>query len=185
LNWHGQLYNQLKPKYIRINISHFTILMKDSRMLASTIDFANLLLGALVVGTMFGIWLGYNPAGLSAVVYVSQQQHAIGALNVVMPVLGGVSVVLTLVAAALAASDRTRLILLLSAAGCFIAAGLTTRFLNQPINAIVMTWSADAPPANWMQLRDDWWRWHVVRMVAGIGGLSLLIVATLERASLR
>ena len=35
-------------------------------MFAPVIDFANLLLAALVVGTMFGIWLGYNPAGLSA-----------------------------------------------------------------------------------------------------------------------
>ena len=152
-------------------------------MLAPTIDFANLLLGALLVGSMFGIWLGYNPAGLSATVYVSQQQHAIGALNVAMPVLGGISIVLTLIAATLAAIDRSRMILLLVAAGCFIAAGLITRILNQPINAIVMTWSADAPPANWMQLRDDWWRWHIMRTVSGIAGLSLLIVAVLKRAS--
>jgi hypothetical protein len=34
-----------------------------------------------------------------------------------------------------------------------------------------------------MQLRDDWWRWHVLRMVVGIGGLCLLIAATLKRAS--
>jgi uncharacterized membrane protein len=151
-------------------------------MFAPVIDFANLLLAALVVGTMFGIWLGYNPAGLSATVYVTQQQHAIGALNVVVPILGGVTVLLTMIAATLAAGDRPRLVLLLLAAGCFIAAGLITRFLNQPINAVVMTWSAEAPPANWMQLRDDWWRWHVMRMAAGIGGLSLLIAATLKRA---
>lgn len=153
-------------------------------MLTSTINFANLLLGALVAGTMFGIWLGYHPGGLSADVYVSQQQHAIRALNVVMPVLGGLTIGLTLVAAALAASDRTRLILLLSAAVCFIAAGLITRLLNQPINAIVMTWSADAPPTDWMQLRDDWWRWHVMRTIAGMGGLSLLIIAALKRVSM-
>ncbi len=152
-------------------------------MFAPSIDFANLLLAALVVGTMFGIWLGYNPTGLSPAVYVSQQQHAIRALNLAMPVLGGITVLLTLVAAALATGDRTRWILLLSAAAFFVAAGLITRLLNQPINAVVMTWSADAPPANWMQLRDDWWRWHVIRMAAGVGGLSLLIVATLRRAS--
>lgn len=150
-------------------------------MFAPVIDFANLLLASLVVGTMFGIWLGYNPAGLSATVYVTQQQHAIGALNVVLPVLGGITVLLTMVAAALAAGDRPRLALLLLAAACFIVAGLITRFLNQPINAVVMTWSAEAPPANWMQLRDDWWRWHVLRMAAGIGGLSILIAATLKR----
>lgn len=151
-------------------------------MFAPMIDFANLLLAALVVGTTFGIWLGYNPAGLSATVYVTQQQHAIGALNVVLPVLGGVTVLLTMVAAVLATGDRSRLALLLLAAAGFIAAGLITRFLNQPINAVVMTWSAEAPPADWMQLRDDWWRWHVMRMAAGIVGLSLLIAATLKRA---
>lgn len=81
-----------------------------------------------------------------------------GALNVAMPVLGGIIVLLTLIAAALVAGHRRRFILLLLAAACLLAAGLITRFLNQPINAIVMTGSADAPPANWMQLRDDWWR---------------------------
>ena len=85
-------------------------------MLATSIAFANLLLAALVVGTMFGIWLGYNPAGLGATVYVSQQQHAIRALNVVMPSLGGATVMLTIVAAVLARSDGTRLILLVVAA---------------------------------------------------------------------
>ena len=79
---------------------------------------------------------------------MTQQQHAIGALNVVLPVLGGITVLLTMVAAALAAGDRPRLALLLLAAACFIVAGLITRFLNQPINAVVMTWSAEAPSAN-------------------------------------
>jgi uncharacterized membrane protein len=157
--------------------------MKDNRMFATTIAFANLLLAALVVGTMFGIWLGYNPMDLGAAVYVPQQQHAIRALNVTMPVLGGATVLLTIVAAVLARNDRTRLILLVVTAVCFVAAGLITRFLNQPINAIVMTWPADAPPANWTQLRDDWWRWHVLRTVVGIGGLCLLIAGALKRAS--
>jgi len=100
-----------------------------------------------------------------------------------MPVLGGVTALLTITAAVLARDDRTRLTLLVAAAACLVAAGLIIRFLNQSINAIVMTWPADAPPASWMQLRDDWWRWHVLRMAFGIGGLCLLIAATLKRAS--
>jgi uncharacterized membrane protein len=151
-------------------------------MLATTINFANLLLATLVVGTLFGVWLSFNPAGLDAAAYAAQQQHGIRALNVTMPVLGGVMTLLTIAAAGLASGDRTRLILLVAAAACFVAAGLITRFLNQPINAIVMTWSVDAPPANWMQLRDDWWHWHLLRTAFGIGGLCLLIVATLRRA---
>ena len=152
-------------------------------MFATTIAFANLLLAPLVVGTMFGIWLSQNPIELGATVYVSQQQHAIRALNVAMPVLGGVTALLTIAAAVLARSDRTRRILFIAAAVCFVAAGLITRLLNQPINAIVMTWSVDAPPENWMQLRDDWWRWYVLRMAAGVIGLCLLIAATLKSAS--
>jgi uncharacterized membrane protein len=151
-------------------------------MFATTIDFFTLLLASLLVGTIFGIWLGYNPKGLSAAVYVAQQQQAIRALNVTMPVLGVVTTLLTIIAAVLARGDPTRLTLLVAAAACFIAAGLITRLLNQPINAIVMTWAVNSPPGNWMQLRDDWWRWHVLRVAFGLGGLCLLIAATLRRA---
>jgi uncharacterized membrane protein len=146
------------------------------------VNFANLLLAALVVGTMFGIWLGYNPADLSPRAYVEQQQHAIRALNVTMPVLGALTVLLTLASAFLARDNRRQLVLLLAAVFCFVAAGIVTRFLNQPINAVVITWTVDAPPANWMDLRDEWWRWHILRTGFGILGLSLLIAALVKGA---
>jgi uncharacterized membrane protein len=152
-------------------------------MTKSIFDFANLLLAALVVGTMFGIWLGYNPADLSPRAYVEQQQHAIRALNVTMPVLGALTVLLTLASAFLARGNRGQLALLLGAVVCFVAAGLVTRLLNQPINAVVITWAADAPPANWIELRDEWWRWHMVRTGFGIVGLSLLIAAKLIKGA--
>ena len=43
------------------------------------VRFTNIVLAALVVGTMFGIWLGYDPARLTASAYVEQQQNAIRA----------------------------------------------------------------------------------------------------------
>jgi hypothetical protein len=67
--------------------------------------------------------------------------------------------------------------LLSAASSGFLAAGLITRFLNQPINAIVMAWLPAAPPADWTDLRDSWRHWHVVRLMCGVGGLLLLIVA--------
>jgi hypothetical protein len=149
-------------------------------MIATVLDFANLLVAALLVGAMFGVWLIFNPAGLDAATYVAQQQHAIRTLNVSLPALGAVTILVTLAAAAFARGDRTKLILLLVAVAAFIAAGLITRFLNQPINAIVMTWTADAPPAIWTALRDDWWRWHIVRLAVGLAGLSLVIAAALK-----
>ena len=74
------------------------------------------------------------------------------------------------------------MIVLIAAGVCLAAAGLITRFLNQPINAIVMTWSAAAPPSDWTGLRDQWWYWHVVRLVAATIAFGLIITAALRRA---
>ena len=160
-------------------------------MVALTVDFLNLLLAALLVGAMFAVWLIFKPEGLDAAAYVTLQQRGIRALSkssagagrggdVKMPILGAITTMLTFAAAVLARGERVRLILLLFAAVLFVVAGFVTRFLNQPMNALVMTWSAQAPPANWTQLRDAWWRWHLVRLGSGLGGLCLLILAALH-----
>jgi uncharacterized membrane protein len=155
----------------------------EPAMFATAVDFANLLLAGLVVGAMFGVWLSFNPAGLDASSYVTLQQQGIRTLNATMPALGGATVLLTLLAAAISRDDRIRLTLLFAAVGCFIAAALVTRFLNQPINAIVVAWSAAEPPADWTRFRDAWWRWHVLRTFIGIGGLCLVIAASLKDAA--
>ncbi|MGZ5891437.1 MAG: DUF1772 domain-containing protein [Caldimonas sp.] len=146
---------------------------------ANSIRFVLLLLVALLVGTMVGIWVGFNPASLSASAYVEQQQNAIHALNVLMPATGAVSIVLTLVLALMAAGDPRTRYLLAAVAGLLVVAGLITRFGNQPINAIVASWSAQSPAANWAQLRDAWWYWHIWRSIAGVAALALLVLAVL------
>jgi len=153
---------------------------------ATIIRFIDLLLVALLAGTTFGIWLGFDPAGLSAAAYVEQQQHAIRALNSLLPAAGALCIVLTLVLAMAAKrSPRTRYLLLASTAGMVVAA-VVTRFGNQPINAQVITWAVQAPPANWAELRDWWWQWHTVRTVAMVAALAMLILATItDRASSR
>jgi uncharacterized membrane protein len=126
-------------------------------MSAYLIRFIGLLLMSLLVGTMFGIWLGFNPSMLSAATYVEQQQHTIRALNTVLPALGAVCILLTAALAVLTKDDTRARYLLIAAVVCLVAAGLITRFANQPINSQVMTWSAQAPAANWTELRDAWW----------------------------
>ena len=150
-------------------------------MFTTMIDFADVLLAALLVGAMFGMWLVLNPAGLTAGEYITVQQQGIRTLNQTMPMLGAATILLTILATVLERNDRTRFILLVGTVVCLVAAGLITRFLNQPINAVVSTWHTDAPPANWMGVRDEWWRWHLIRLLAGLGGLSLLIAAMLRR----
>ena len=77
-------------------------------MLISSIRFVSLLLTSLLVGAMFGIWLGFNPSALTAMAYVEMQQNAIRALNISFPVLGLVCVLLTAALAALTKNDKRR-----------------------------------------------------------------------------
>ena len=155
--------------------------MEVHPMLTTFVDFFNLLLAALLVGTIFGTWLTASPAGLGVSDYMVVQQQHIRALNVFMPLLGGATILFSIASAFLSRADGTRLMLLVVVVLSFIIAGLITRFLNQPINAVVMTWKPDAPPADWMQLRDEWWRWHLVRLTFGLLGLCLLIATMLRR----
>lgn len=148
-------------------------------MAVISIRFISLLLTSLLVGTMFGVWLGFNPAALTATAYVEMQQNAIRALNVSLPVLGFVCIFLTGTLAVLTKNDKRGRYLLIAAVIFLLIAGLITRFANQPINAVVMTWSPQAPAANWMELRDTWWHWHILRTVAGVGALTLALLAAL------
>jgi Domain of unknown function (DUF1772) len=150
-------------------------------MVSVVIDFANMLLVALLVGSMFAVWLIFNPAGLEADLYVALQQQAIRTLNTILPAMGAASIAATVAAAVAGRTDTPRLGMLIVAAACLVASGIVTRFLNQPINAIVMTWSNGAPP-NWTSLRDAWWRWHLLRLGFGLAGLSLVTAAMLRRA---
>jgi uncharacterized membrane protein len=145
----------------------------------NAIRFILLLLLSLLVGTMFGIWVGFNPASLSAAAYVEQQQNAIRSLNTLLPVMGAVCVLLEAWLAIQSKNNPRSCYLFVAAIVCLVVAALVTRFGNQRINAQVITWSAQSPPANWAQLRDAWWQWHVVRTLAGIVGLCFTQLAVL------
>jgi len=60
----------------------------DSTMSSNIVRFVLLVVLALLVGSMFGTWVGYDPAGLSASAYVEQQQNAIRSLNTLLPAMG-------------------------------------------------------------------------------------------------
>ena len=146
-------------------------------MLTFALRFASLFLTALLVGTMFGIWIGFNPAGLSVGAYLEMQQSTIRSLNVALPWLGAVCIVLTIALAVVTKNNRRARWLLILATLCLVSAGLITRFGNQPINAVVMTWSVQAPASNWAELRDTWWQLHIVRTALAVFGFALALVA--------
>lgn len=148
-------------------------------MIQNIVRFFLLLVLALLVGTMFGIWVGFNPAALSATAFIEQQQNAIRSLNTLLPAMGAACIVLAAILAVLSKNSRLSRFLLVGAVALLLFAALATRFANQPINALVITWSAQSPPSDWTQLRDQWWQWHIARTVAAIGALILVIIAIL------
>jgi uncharacterized membrane protein len=139
------------------------------------------IMAGLVAGIIFGVWIGFNPQHLSAATYVEQQQNAIKALNTLMPLLGLMTIILTITSAFLQRRDKGTFIVLLVAAVLLIVSGLVTRFGNQPINSIVMTWSKDSVPDNWTELRDKWWSLHIVRTLAALFAFCLIVWASIRK----
>ena len=148
-------------------------------MTRSLFGLANIVFAALIAGGMFVIWVGYDPATLSPSTYVEQQQNAIRSLNVLMPVLGALTVLLTLICAFLHRKDRKAFVLLIVAAAFLVVSGLVTRFGNQPINDIVMGWDIARPAANWTELRAEWWGFHRLRAICGLIALVLITWANI------
>jgi len=143
--------------------------------------FVNIMMVALVAGTVFAITVGFNPKTLSAPAYVEMQQLAIKSLNTLMPLLGLITIIITFLSAFLHRNDKPVFILLLTGAGFLIISGLITKFGNQPINSIVMTWDKHTVPADWTSLRDHWWNLHLFRTATSIAALGLIIYSYLKR----
>lgn len=144
-------------------------------MTSIIIRFLNIIMAGLVTGTIFGIWIGYNPKDLSAPTFIEQQQSAITALNILMPLLGLITIALTLTSAFLRKKEKSAFTILLIASVFLVLSGLTTRFGNQPINSIVMTWDMNSPPNHWMELRNQWWTYHQLRTLFAFIGFCLIV----------
>jgi uncharacterized membrane protein len=145
------------------------------------IRYINLIIAGLFAGILLGICLGYNPKNLSAATFIEQQQNVIKALNTLMPLLGLITIILTLLSAFLQKDNKTVFITLLMAALLLIISGIITRTGNQPINKIIMTWNKADIPANWTELRDKWWSFHIIRTVTTVVAFCLIVATAIRK----
>lgn len=154
--------------------------MPVSSVLSTVARVAALMLVGLLAGTMFGIWRGYDFAQYSPSALLEVWQGSVRGLNALLPAQGLVAIAI-LVALAIASRRTPRALAgYLAAALLLAAAGLVTRFANQPINDIVMGWSAEALPADWEGLRDAWRNWHLVRLALTLAAQLVLILTILN-----
>src|SRR5450759_4084058 len=143
-------------------------------MTTSIIRFLNIIIAALLAGTSFGIWMGFNPLNLSPSLYIEQQQNMIRALNVLMITLVFSATIITIISAILQRGNKQALIPLLIASLFFISCIIISRFGNQPINNEIMTWTSGTVPGNLSELRDQWWTFHIIRTISELIALCLV-----------
>lgn len=156
------------------------------RLAVMLLQFLAALLFAMVAGSVFGIWRGYDPTTFSATAFLEMHQGAVRGLNLLLPALALASIIFTLTLTWLARGKGSVFWLYLAALLLMVGAGVVTRFFNQPINAQVVSWTADSLPANWADLRSTWWNWHLLRTGFSVVGIALLLAAIiLDRPPLR
>jgi uncharacterized membrane protein len=143
-------------------------------MATSIVRFLNIIVAAILAGVSFGIWIGFNPSGLSPSAYIEQQQNMLQSLRTLMVSLVVIATLITILSAFLQKHDKPTFISLIIAGVFFIVCILVTLFGNKPIDDIVITWNKDAIPDNWVDLRDNWWSFHILRTIAEI--IALLLV---------
>jgi uncharacterized membrane protein len=61
----------------------------------------------------------------------------------------------------------------------FLFALVVTMLIEVPIVKQIVTWKIEALPSHWQQLRDRWVAFHIIRVVAGIGGLVFLVAGAI------
>jgi len=151
-------------------------------MTTSIIRFLNIIIAALLAGTSFGIWMGFNPLNLSPSVYIEQQQSMIRALNVLMITLVFSATIITIISAILQRGDKQAFIPLLIASLFFIVCIIISRFVNQPINNAIMTWTSGTIPNNLSELRDKWWTFHIIRTISELIALFLVTWTSIKKS---
>jgi uncharacterized membrane protein len=144
-------------------------------MITSIIRFVNIILVALLAGTSFGIWIGLNPLHFSAATYLEQQQHLVISLNTLMVSLVIIATVVTIASAILQRQNKRIFVGLLFASLFLASCIFISRFGNAPIQKEMLKWSVNSMPNNWSILRDNWWRFHVMRTIVELIALVLVV----------
>ncbi|MDQ3142140.1 MAG: DUF1772 domain-containing protein [Bacteroidota bacterium] len=147
------------------------------------IRFANIILAALLAGTSFGIWMGFNPINYSASTYLEQQLNLVRSLHMLMVSLVIIATIVTLISAFLQRKNKTVFIILLFAAAFFASCIFISRLGNLPIQNEMLSWNANSLPDNWTIMRDKWWSFHIMRTVAELIALVLVVWTSVQKST--
>jgi hypothetical protein len=154
----------------------------EVRMTLKICELISIVLSALVGGMYWGPWLAlsrslrtFKPEVFLDIVGRMNRNMA-GLMTILVPLA------LFSIAPVLFFSYNTQprsFYLNLMGFAVFIVALLVTVLVEVPIVKRIVTWTVGTLPGNWQQLRDRWGAFHIIRVVAGIGGLVLLVAGAI------
>jgi uncharacterized membrane protein len=142
----------------------------------------SIVLSALTAGMFHGPWVAlsrsmrsFTPEVFLAIVDRMNRNMA-PVMTVLMP-----ATLLSIVPVLLMSYREYSKVFYLNAAalGLFLIALAVTVFIEVPIVEEIVKWTVPTLPGNWQKLRDRWMRFHVIRVVAGLGSVVLLVVAVI------
>jgi Domain of unknown function (DUF1772) len=145
-------------------------------------QFLSIILSALVAGMFYGPWAALSRSfrTLKPEVFLPVVDRMNKNMAPIMTVLMPASFLSMVPVLLMSYSDHlATFYLTLSAFSLLIVALLITMLVEVPIVEQIVTWTPTTLPDNWQHLRNRWGRFHIIRVVAGVSGLVLLLVAAI------
>ena len=151
-------------------------------MTLKTLELISIVLAAFVGGMFWGPWLAlsrsmntFAPEVFLAVVHQMNRNMA-PLMTAMMPI--ALASMIPVLIIAYGARPAT-FYLTLAGLAFFVVALLVTVIIEVPIVKQIATWTLSTLPSDWRRLRDRWGAFHVVRVLAGGGGLLSLVAAAI------
>src|SRR5579864_3908225 len=132
-------------------------------MIVFIIRFFDILISGLLAGIMICIWQGADSKDALEPTNFELQQANMKTCKDKIPLLGLMTILLTLASAALQNHIMIIFIPLLLASLLLLISGIITRYGNQPINKQIQRWSKAYIPGKWEYIRDKWVYYHIYR----------------------
>ena len=135
--------------------------------LGGVVSFLAVLLAGLIAGLLVGTAIDhYQLRVLDGAAWTLARQSIDSVFGKVLPWWWNATLILLLWAGYLN-QGRARA-LFLAGGGMLLFGIVITIAMELPINKAIASWTPATIPANWMELRDRWLRFHTVRSAAGV-----------------
>lgn len=142
-----------------------------------------LLLAALVTGALMVNWIGLARAMAqmsSAAAYTEFHQATNQTFDPYMPIVVFGTIVSGIALAVVSSGVHSASgWLAIGGAICYVVVIAISLSTDVPINKAIAGWSIQSPPDNWMDVRAQWIRWHILRTLVSVPALLCYLLSVL------